>query len=208
MSSKLTWFHTHVFISHWPPTHQLCPRTVLATNLTLFKKLPMLVLKLKTKWLNVTHVMVNTWLAASCTVVTLFQRTSMLPLEISKPKEPFNSLTGAQPVLRLVCQYQHLCPSLLNYKGVVHLRLHRFEIAPVSEQIRLLHLKSEALKPSYLFGNTPFIPINPSFRLVSITKLQLLSQVLIKLVSVVLYVCFPTQPPFLKLGIDSIVNSI
>ena len=43
---------------------------------------------------------VNTWLAASSSVVTSFQRMLMLPLPTSKPREPFNLLTGAQLVSR------------------------------------------------------------------------------------------------------------
>merc|ERR1711868_228017 len=54
------------------------------------------------KWSNVTHAMVNTWLAASCTVVILFQRMLMLLSVTSKPRELFNLSTGAQLVSRLV----------------------------------------------------------------------------------------------------------
>merc|ERR1712136_144466 len=52
-------------------------------------------------------VTVNTWPAASCTVVMLFQRTSTHPSPTSKPREPFNSLTGVQLVSRSVSTTNH-----------------------------------------------------------------------------------------------------
>merc|ERR1712193_121885 len=94
--------HTRVSTSHWLPTHQSYPRTVLVMNLTLFKKLPTPALKPKTKWSNVTQEMVNIWLVASCTVVMLCQKMLTLLLVTSKQRELFNSLIGAQLVLRLV----------------------------------------------------------------------------------------------------------
>merc|ERR1712168_497294 len=72
-SSKLTWSHTHVFTSLSPPTHQSSPPRKPTTNNSLSLKSPTHVSSQPTKWSNVTHVTVNTWPAASCTVVMLFQ---------------------------------------------------------------------------------------------------------------------------------------
>lgn len=60
-----------------------------------------------TKWLNVTHVMANTWLVVCCTVVMLFQRMSTQPLQQSKPNVPFNSLIGVQLDSKLVSTTSH-----------------------------------------------------------------------------------------------------
>merc|ERR1719312_1304032 len=107
LSSKLTWSHTHVSISLSPPTHQshLCRESLPHNSLSL--KSPTHVSSQPTKWSNVTHVTVNTWPAASCTVVMLFQRTSTPPLPTSRPREPSNSLTGAQLVSRSVSTTNH-----------------------------------------------------------------------------------------------------
>merc|ERR1719447_977296 len=106
-SSKLTWSHTHVFTSLSPPTHQSSPPRKPTTNNSLSLKSPTHVSSQPTKWSNVTHVTVNTWPAASCTAVMLFQRTSMHPLPTSRPREPFNLLTGVQLVSRSVSITNH-----------------------------------------------------------------------------------------------------
>merc|ERR1712166_1658353 len=49
----------------------------------------------------------NTWLVASCTEVMSSPRTSTLPLPPSRPREPSNSLTGAQLVSSAVPTTSH-----------------------------------------------------------------------------------------------------
>merc|ERR1712168_453742 len=61
----------------------------------------------QTKWSSVIHVTVNTWPVVCCTVVMLSPRMSTLPLLPSRPREPFNSLTGAQLVSRSVSTTNH-----------------------------------------------------------------------------------------------------
>merc|ERR1712098_722095 len=77
------------------------------TNNSPLLKLPTLVSNQPTKWSNVIHVTVNTWPAVCCTVVMLSPRTSTPPLPPSRPREPFNSLTGAQLVSRSVSTTNH-----------------------------------------------------------------------------------------------------
>merc|ERR1719245_2012752 len=60
-----------------------------------------------TKWSNVIHVTVNTWPVVCCTVVMLSPRMSTPPLPPSRPREPSNSLTGAQLVSRSVSTTNH-----------------------------------------------------------------------------------------------------
>merc|ERR1712179_306536 len=59
------------------------------------------------KWSSAIQDTVNTWPAACCTVVMLSPRTSTPPLPPSKPREPSNSLTGAQLVSRSVSTTNH-----------------------------------------------------------------------------------------------------
>merc|ERR1711931_473379 len=61
----------------------------------------------QTKRSNVIHVTVNTWPVVCCTVVMLSPRMSTLPLQPSKPREPFNSLIGDQLVSRSVSITNH-----------------------------------------------------------------------------------------------------
>merc|ERR1712227_1030426 len=107
LSSKLTWSHTHVFTSLWPPTHQSSLPRKPTTNNSPSLKLPTHVSSQPTKWSNVTHVTVNTWPAASCTAVMSFQRTSTHLLLTSRPREPFNSSIGVQLVSRSVSTTNH-----------------------------------------------------------------------------------------------------
>merc|ERR1711868_298346 len=59
------------------------------------------------KWSSAIQDTVNTWPAACCTVVMLSPRTSTPLLPPSKPREPSNSLTGAQLVSRSVSTTNH-----------------------------------------------------------------------------------------------------
>merc|ERR1712179_37847 len=59
------------------------------------------------KWSSAIQDTVNTWPAACCTVVMLSPRTSTPPLPPSRPREPSNSLTGAQLVSRSVSTTNH-----------------------------------------------------------------------------------------------------
>merc|ERR1712117_477493 len=90
-----------------PPTHQSSPPRKPTTNNSLSLKSPTHVSSQPIKWSNVTHVTVNTWPAASCTAVMLFQRTSTHPLPTSRPREPFNSSIGVQLVSRSVSITNH-----------------------------------------------------------------------------------------------------
>merc|ERR1712131_324094 len=98
---------THVFTSLSPPTHQLSLLKKPITNNFPSLKSPTHALNQPIKWSNATHVTVNTWLAASFSVVTSFQRMSMLPSPTSKPRELSNSSTGAQLVSRSVSTTNH-----------------------------------------------------------------------------------------------------
>merc|ERR1712228_141584 len=106
-NSRLTWSHTHVSTSHWPPTPQSSLPKKRTTNNFPFPKSLMPVSNQPTRWSNVTHVTVNSWLAASCTVVMLCPRMSTRPSPTLKPSEPSNSSTGAQPVSRSVSTTNH-----------------------------------------------------------------------------------------------------
>merc|ERR1711879_995069 len=86
------------FTFHWPPMPQLSPPKKLTMNNSPFPKSPTLVSNQPTKWSNAIHDTVNTCHAACCTEVMLCQKTSTPPLPPSKPREPSNLLTGAQPV--------------------------------------------------------------------------------------------------------------
>merc|ERR1712086_1224842 len=58
-------------------------------------------------WPSVTQDTESTWHVASCTEVTSSQRMSTPPLPPSRPREPFNSLTGAQLVSSVVSTINH-----------------------------------------------------------------------------------------------------
>merc|ERR1712088_134864 len=102
LSSKPTWSHTHVSTSHWLLMLQSSPLRRLTTSSSPLPRSPTLASSQPTKWSSVIHVTVNTWPAVCCTVVMLSPRMSTPPLPPSRPREPFNSLTGAQLVSRSV----------------------------------------------------------------------------------------------------------
>merc|ERR1712112_736322 len=79
----------------------------MGTNNSPLLKSPTLVSNQPTKWSSAIQDTVNTWPAACCTVVMLSPRMSMPPLPPSKPREPSNSLTGAQLVSRSVSTTNH-----------------------------------------------------------------------------------------------------
>merc|ERR1719447_2741698 len=106
-SSKLTWSHTHVSISHWLHMLQSSLLRRLTTSSSPLLRSPMLASSQLTKWSSVIHVTVNTWPVVCCTVVMLSPRMSMPPLPPSRPREPSNSLTGAQLVSRSVSITNH-----------------------------------------------------------------------------------------------------
>lgn len=85
-SSRPTWCHTHVFISHWSPTHL---SSVLKRHTMSSSPLPKLqtpVSSLPTRWWNAIHDMASTWHVACCTVVMSSPRTSTPPLLPSRPR--------------------------------------------------------------------------------------------------------------------------
>merc|ERR1719336_1691138 len=62
----------------------------------LLEKLPMLALNQPTRWLNVIPEEESSWLAVCSTGVMLSQKTSMLQLPPSRPREPSSLLIGVQ----------------------------------------------------------------------------------------------------------------
>merc|ERR1712071_244825 len=106
-SSKPIWYLTQGSISHWPPTLQSSPPRKPTTNNSPFPRSPTLASSQPTNWSNATQDTVNTCLAASCTEVMSFQKTSTPPSPPSRPNEPSNSLTGAQPVSKSVSTTNH-----------------------------------------------------------------------------------------------------
>ena len=101
-SCRLTWCHTHVFTSLWPPMLLLSLLRKLTTSSWVLLKSPMLALSQPIRWLNVIHVMENTWPAVCCTVVTWYPRMWMQLLQQSRPREPFSLWTGVQLASRCV----------------------------------------------------------------------------------------------------------
>merc|ERR1712106_521836 len=101
LSSKLTWSHTQGFTSLWSPMPQsfLPRRLTMSSSVSL--KSPTLALSQPTRWSSVTLVMANTWPAACCTEVMLFQKMLTLLLPQSRPRGPSSLLTGAQLDSRL-----------------------------------------------------------------------------------------------------------
>merc|ERR1711970_322021 len=106
-SSKLTWSHTHVSISHWLHMLQSSPPRRLTTSSSPLPRSPMLASSQPIKWSSVIHVTVNTRPVVCCTVVMSSPRMSTPPLPPSRPREPSNSLTGAQLVSRSVSTTNH-----------------------------------------------------------------------------------------------------
>merc|ERR1712173_9323 len=104
VSTQSTWDESTF---HWSPTLQLSPPKKPTTNNFPSPKSPTLASSQPTKWSNAIHDTVNTWLAACCTEVMLYQRTSTPPLPPSKPRGPSNLLTGAQPVSKSVSTTSH-----------------------------------------------------------------------------------------------------
>lgn len=82
-SFKLTWYLTHVSISHWSP--QLKRSTTIKDCKPLFRVR-----------YNVTDVTASTCLVACHTVLIMSQKMSKSQLLWSRPTVPSNSLTGAQ----------------------------------------------------------------------------------------------------------------
>merc|ERR1712188_2028 len=101
----------HVSISHWLPTLQSSLPRRLTTSSSPLPRSPTLASSQPTKWSSVIHDTVNTWLAACCTEVMLSPRTSTPPLPPSRPREPSNSLTGAQLVFQVVISPRSNVPS-------------------------------------------------------------------------------------------------
>ena len=96
-NSKPTWYHTQESISHWSHMHQSSQLKRLTTNSSQLPRSPMLALSQPTKWSNVILVTESTCHAVCCTEEMLCQKMSMLPLPLSRPRDPSNLLIGAQP---------------------------------------------------------------------------------------------------------------
>merc|ERR1712240_718830 len=94
-------------ISHWLPMLQSSLLRRHTTSSSPLLRSPTLASSQLTKWSSVIHVTVNTWPAVCCTVVMLSPRMSTPPLPPSRPREPFNSLIGAQLVSRSVSTTNH-----------------------------------------------------------------------------------------------------
>merc|ERR1711990_921593 len=107
LSSKLTWSHIQESISCFLHMLQLSPPRKLTTSNSPSLRSPTPLSSQPPRWPNVTQDTVNTWLAASCTEVMSFQRMSTPPSPPSRPREPFNSSTGAQPVSSAVSTINH-----------------------------------------------------------------------------------------------------
>ena len=107
LNSKLIWFHILVFTLCWVHTLQSFQLRKLIMNNFLSLKSPILLLNQHQWWLNVTQDMVNIWLALCYIEVMLYQKMLTHLLPQLRPREPFNSLTGAQPVSKLVSIINH-----------------------------------------------------------------------------------------------------
>ena len=137
LNSKPTWSHIPEFTSCYHHIHQLSQLKKLITNNYQLLKSPTVASNQPTWWLNAIQDMVNIWLAPWCTEEMSSQKTSMLLLPLSKPRELFNSLIGAQLDSRLESTIN---PQQLSLE-VILLKL--WEHAAWS-QILLLLLKSSA----------------------------------------------------------------
>merc|ERR1712203_169850 len=81
----------------WSHMHQSSLLKRLTTNSSQLPRSPMLALNRQTKWSNVILVMESTCHAVCCIEEMLCQKMSMLPLPLSRPRDPSNLLIGAQP---------------------------------------------------------------------------------------------------------------
>ena len=122
LNSKPTWCHIQESIScchHTAPSSQL---KRLITNNSQLLKSPTQLSNQPTWWPNATQDTENIWLALWCTEVTSSQKMSMPPLPPSRPREPFNSLTGAQPDSKseLTINHQQLSQEVISLKSWEH----------------------------------------------------------------------------------------
>merc|ERR1711935_1087938 len=107
LNSRLTWSHIQESISCFPHMPQSSlPRRPITSNSPLPRS-PTLLSSQHPSWPSVTQDTESTWHVASCTEVTSSQRMSTPPLPPSRPREPFNSLTGAQLVSSVVSTINH-----------------------------------------------------------------------------------------------------
>merc|ERR1712086_331303 len=98
LSSRPTSCHTQESISCFPHTPQSSlPRRPITNNSPLPRS-PTPHSSQPPWWPSVTQDTESTWLAASCTEVMSSQRMSTPLSPPSRPREPSNSSTGAQPV--------------------------------------------------------------------------------------------------------------
>merc|ERR1712110_432077 len=97
-SSRLTWSHIQESISCFLHMPQLSQPRKLTTSNSQSPKSPTHHSSQPPRWPSVIQDTESTWHAASCTEVMSYQRMLTPPLPPSRPREPFNSSTGAQPV--------------------------------------------------------------------------------------------------------------
>jgi len=119
LNSKLIWSHILVFILCWVHTLQSSQQKKLTTNNFQLLKSPILHSNQHQWWPNVTQDTVNTWHALCYIEVMLYQKMLTHLLPQLRPREPFNSLTGAQPVSKLVSIINHQ----LLFQEVIWLKL-------------------------------------------------------------------------------------
>ncbi len=96
LNSKPTWSHIQESTSCCHLTHLSSQLRRLITNNSQLLKSPTAASSQPTWWPNVTQDTESIWLAPWCTEVMSFQKMSTHQLPPSKPREPFNSSTGAQ----------------------------------------------------------------------------------------------------------------
>ena len=106
-NSKPIWSHILVSTLCWVHTLQLSQLRKLITNNSQLLKLPTLHSSQHQWWPNATQDMVNTWHALCYIEVMLYQKMLTHQLPPSRPREPFNLLTGAQLVSKLVSIINH-----------------------------------------------------------------------------------------------------
>ena len=122
LSSRPTWSHIPESTScyhHTPPSSQ--PRKPTTNNSQLLKS-PTAASSQPTWWPSATQDTVNIWLAPWCTEETLSQKTSTQRLPPSRPREPFNSLTGAplDSKSESTISHQQLSPEVTSLKWWEH----------------------------------------------------------------------------------------
>jgi len=119
LNSKLTSYHIQEFTLCFLLMLQLSLLRKLIMNNYLLLKSPTPLSNQLPWWPNVTQDTENIWPVVWCTEVMLYQRMLTLPLLPSKPREPSNSLIGAQLVSNVV-----LTTNLqLLYQVVISLKL-------------------------------------------------------------------------------------